>query len=118
MSGMRHDRDKMLMAVLKEFGSASELASFLELSPQTISGWKKIPVQYIRAISAKTGIDAHDIRPDYYVETYWSLGKNTNEIAFLMRLSESEVYKLLVRMLEQKRSKSDDTDCSPLSPQC
>jgi transcriptional regulator with XRE-family HTH domain len=116
MSVMRHNRDEILMTVLREFGSAAELAKFLNVSKQAISNWEKIPVQHIRALSEKMGINPHHLRPDYYIETYWSLGKDTNEISYLTQIPESDVYRILVSVLESKRLKVDDQDRAAVSP--
>ena len=72
-------------------------------------------MQHIRAIAEHKGINPHRIRPDYYIEAYWSLGKNTNEISYLMDMPEPDVYRTLVNTLDRKRLKLDDQDRAAVS---
>lgn len=48
-------------------GSRRNLATLLGLTPQAISKWRKrIPVERVLEIEARTGVSRHDLRPDIY----------------------------------------------------
>ena len=61
---MRHRPDEMLTRVLEITGGASGLARMVGSSRQAVHKWKRIPVQHIDRVSAVSGIDKAQLRPD------------------------------------------------------
>lgn len=63
-------RDVVLQRALEAAGGVSRLATFLELHPSTVSGWRRIPAGYVLAISKLTGIAPNELRPDLRSELF------------------------------------------------
>lgn len=55
-----------LKRVIKDFGTARALAAALDITPQAVSQWKKVPIFHVLEIEKLTGIPRHELRPDVY----------------------------------------------------
>lgn len=55
-----------LQKAIQAAGSAAALADILEIRPQAISQWKRIPAERCRPISEATGIPLAELRPDLF----------------------------------------------------
>jgi DNA-binding transcriptional regulator YdaS (Cro superfamily) len=64
---MKH-HDPILLDVFRAYGTASNLAKSLGVSRQAVCQWHKVPLKYVRRISAFTGILPEVLRPDIYAE--------------------------------------------------
>ena len=65
---MVEKRDKALKQALKAVGGLSVLASFLDITPQAVSQWRRVPAARVLGVEkAAAGIvSRHDLRPDLY----------------------------------------------------
>ena len=59
-------RDPGLEAAIQVAGSMSALAYYLEISPQAVAKWERIPAERARAIHAITGVPLYKLRPDLW----------------------------------------------------
>jgi DNA-binding transcriptional regulator YdaS (Cro superfamily) len=65
-AAMRHDRTPIFYEIFKIYGNASKLAKALGVSKQTVSAWKRVPIQHVLQIAQETQIPLEKIRPDVY----------------------------------------------------
>lgn len=63
---MTKPRDQIMTKVFAFYGNATQLASYLGVSKQAVSQWKRIPFRYLKMISEQTGISRRKLRPDLY----------------------------------------------------
>lgn len=47
-------------------GSWKKLASYIGVTPQAISQWKRVPSSRVIAVERATGVSRQDLRPDLY----------------------------------------------------
>lgn len=47
-------------------GGPAALAAKLDITPQAISQWKRVPAERVIAVEAASGVSRHDLRPDLY----------------------------------------------------
>lgn len=58
---------KAVVAFRAEYrGRLTEIANELGISKQALCGWRVIPAEWVRQLSALTGIPAWRLRPDLY----------------------------------------------------
>jgi DNA-binding transcriptional regulator YdaS (Cro superfamily) len=50
----------------KSAGCAADLARRLNLTPQSISKWERVPAERVLQVERETGVSRHDLRPDIY----------------------------------------------------
>lgn len=60
------ERDRIMRLIFKTRGLASEIARHLNVSPQNIGGWNRVPVHHVRAIAPLIGKTPAQIRPDIF----------------------------------------------------
>jgi DNA-binding transcriptional regulator YdaS (Cro superfamily) len=51
---------------IEKAGSVKALASRIGITPQSVSQWRRVPVEHVRAIEAITGLPKHEIRADVF----------------------------------------------------
>ncbi|HWW46281.1 MAG TPA: YdaS family helix-turn-helix protein [Xanthobacteraceae bacterium] len=59
-------KDPAIEKAIAAVGTGNELASRLGVTPQAISGWRRVPPTRVLAVSEITGIPPHELRPDIY----------------------------------------------------
>lgn len=59
------DRSKALLKALNVI-KPIDLAKTLQVSPQAISQWVRVPVTHVLKIEQLTGVPRHELRPDIY----------------------------------------------------
>lgn len=59
------DRSKALLKALNVV-KPIELAKSLQVTPQAISQWERVPVMHVLKIEQLTGVPRHELRPDIY----------------------------------------------------
>jgi DNA-binding transcriptional regulator YdaS (Cro superfamily) len=47
-------------------GLASKIARALDISPQAVSDWVRVPPAHVLKVEAVSGISRHQLRPDIY----------------------------------------------------
>jgi hypothetical protein len=52
--------------VIRRAGGLVKLAKAAGRHHATILGWTRVPPQHVRAVSAATGLSAHELRPDLW----------------------------------------------------
>lgn len=52
--------------IIRRAGGLVKLAKAAGRHHATILGWTRVPPQHVRAVSAATGIPAHELRPDLW----------------------------------------------------
>lgn len=52
--------------VLEKVGGPSALSRLLNIRPQAVSQWRRVPVERVLEIERVTGITRHELRPDIY----------------------------------------------------
>jgi len=62
---------KAIDKAINQVGTATKLAELLDVSPMTISHWKKrhqgtVPSDRVLQIHGVTGVTPHELRPDLY----------------------------------------------------
>ena len=60
-------RDAILIKALEAM-PPHIMAGHLNITPQAISQWRRVPVRRVIEIEALTGVSRHDLRPDIYPE--------------------------------------------------
>lgn len=58
--------DEPLKRALNLAGGPSALAGKLGIVPSAVTQWTKVPPRHIGRISALTGMEAHELRPDLW----------------------------------------------------
>ncbi|HVB15732.1 MAG TPA: YdaS family helix-turn-helix protein [Stellaceae bacterium] len=64
--GMRYDRSDALDRAIKAAGGVSKLAAAIGRKQPTVSSWKRVPAELVRAVERATGVLASDLRPDIF----------------------------------------------------
>ena len=59
-------RDTALLRAIKNAGGRERLAAALEITPQALSQWKRVPALRVITVEQKTGVPRHELRPDLY----------------------------------------------------
>lgn len=59
-------RSAALLKAIKEVGSVTRLAELLDVRPQAISQWSKVPAMRVLLVERITGVSRHELRPDLY----------------------------------------------------
>jgi hypothetical protein len=59
-------KDQIISQVCAAYGSAANLSRALGITRQAVALWRKVPLKYVRRISAHTGIPLDQLRPDIY----------------------------------------------------
>ena len=59
------DRSKALIKALNVV-KPIDLAKTLQVTPQAISQWVRVPVMHVLKIEQLTGVPRHELRPDVY----------------------------------------------------
>jgi len=59
-------RDEATMEAIKAAGGISALADLLGIRPQAVAGWRRVPVDRCKAVSAATDIPLFRLRPDVW----------------------------------------------------
>lgn len=62
------EKDEALKRALKAVGGGDKLAAKLEISPQAISQWERIPLKRVFEVERATGIPHNELRPDFFGE--------------------------------------------------
>lgn len=65
---MAESKDNGLKLAIEAAGTGDKLAAALEITPQAISQWDKIPLNRVFEVERITGIPRHELRPDYFGE--------------------------------------------------
>ncbi len=52
--------------VFAHFKSKSATARALDITPQSVGGWQKVPVDHCLRLEELTGISRYELRPDVY----------------------------------------------------
>ncbi|MEH2707114.1 Cro/CI family transcriptional regulator [Bradyrhizobium elkanii] len=60
------EKDEALLLAIKKVGTGDALAAGLEITPQAISQWKRVPFRRVLEVERLTGIPRHIQRPDLY----------------------------------------------------
>ena len=60
------DRDAALANAIEKAGGVRPLALPLEISPQAISQWRRVPATRVLAVEKVSGVPRHELRPDLY----------------------------------------------------
>lgn len=58
--------DRALEKAIAQAGNQSALARALEVKPQAIQQWDRVPVHRVLDVERITGIPRHELRPDIY----------------------------------------------------
>jgi DNA-binding transcriptional regulator YdaS (Cro superfamily) len=60
------DRDQGLRLALAAMDSAAELARQLQIKPQSLNKWGRVPADRCLDVERITGVSRHLLRPDIY----------------------------------------------------
>lgn len=63
---MAEQTDAGLQKAIDHFGTQADLARALDLTPQAVNGWKKVPFYHVLTLERLTGIPRQELRPDVY----------------------------------------------------
>ena len=63
------ERDRIMRLIFSQRGLASEIARHLNVSPQNIGNWNRVPVHHVRAVAPLIGKKPAEIRPDIFGES-------------------------------------------------
>lgn len=58
--------DPVLRRVIEAVGGTAALAQLLGIQAPSIYSWRRVPPNRVKAVSAATGIPAHELRPDLW----------------------------------------------------
>ena len=75
---MAKKADSGLTRAIEAAGTGEKLAAILEITPQAISQWEKIPLTRVFDVERLTGVPRHELRPDFFGE---KAGPADHEIA-------------------------------------
>jgi DNA-binding transcriptional regulator YdaS (Cro superfamily) len=59
-------RSAALLEAIRKAGSVTKLAAALDVAPQAISQWCRVPGSRVIEIERITGVPRHELRPDLY----------------------------------------------------
>lgn len=59
-------RSTALLEAIRVAGSVTKLAALIDVAPQAISQWNRVPATRALAIERVTGVSRHELRPDLY----------------------------------------------------
>lgn len=59
-------KDKALQKAINAVENAEFLAEKLEISPQALSQWRRVPPLRVLEVERITGVPRHELRPDIY----------------------------------------------------
>lgn len=65
---MAEKTDTGLKRALEAAGTGEKLAAALEITPQAISQWERVPLSRVFEVERITGVPRHDLRPDFFSE--------------------------------------------------
>lgn len=54
------------MKIFSEPGFPAAVAKHLKISPQNITGWKRVPAHHVLDLEVLLGMTAEEIRPDVF----------------------------------------------------
>jgi DNA-binding transcriptional regulator YdaS (Cro superfamily) len=60
---MTHDMHKQ---AIKKAGGPKALAAHLNITPEAVSQWRRVPIDRVHAVARITGIPAKKLRPDIF----------------------------------------------------
>lgn len=60
--------DPIVTEALSAAGGATPMARELNITPQAVSQWKRVPIEHVSAVSRLTGIPRERLRPDVFEE--------------------------------------------------
>lgn len=63
---MSRMKDAGLKLAIEAAGTGDKLAAALEITPQAISQWEKVPLTRVFEVERITGISRHELRPDFF----------------------------------------------------
>ena len=58
--------DQPLERALKAIGGPKKMAAVIGITPSAVVQWERIPLSHLHRVSAATGIDPRELRPDFY----------------------------------------------------
>ena len=61
-------RSTALLEAIRVAGSVTKLAALIDVAPQAISQWNRVPATRALEIERVTGVSRHKLRPDLYPE--------------------------------------------------
>lgn len=62
----KKDRPAGLTRAIEEAGGGHMLAGLIKVTPQAVSGWKRVPSLRVLDVERATGVPRHELRPDLY----------------------------------------------------
>lgn len=63
------EKDHALQAAILRAGGTAKLAAAIGVTPQAISGWRKVPPTRVLQVERATGVPREKLRPDLYPES-------------------------------------------------
>jgi DNA-binding transcriptional regulator YdaS (Cro superfamily) len=59
-------KDEGLKLAIEAVGNAETLAGKLNITPQAVSQWKKVPLARVFQVERETGVSRHKLRSDFF----------------------------------------------------
>jgi hypothetical protein len=58
--------DKIVAKIFSTVGLRVQIAKACDISPQSVTQWKKVPAHWVQTVAEVTGWKPEDIRPDIF----------------------------------------------------
>jgi DNA-binding transcriptional regulator YdaS (Cro superfamily) len=60
------EKDPALQKAIDAIGGGNKLAAKLDITPQALSQWDRVPPLRVIEVERATGVPRHELRPDLY----------------------------------------------------